>query len=310
MKRKLPLFMAMLLTMALLCSVAFAAPSPGRGEIDIDDPDVPLVELPTTPVEVEAAVDESGAATVEVSASDLLAAVDAVNSEGTMRVSVTAKGADNASKVTAVLPKEALKAVAEQTSAELQVESAAGQVTLPNAVLASVVEAAGGDSVSVVVSAQTSAQAQTLLNGKVDVDAAKISAGSVVEVSITSGSTAVTELSGGSATVALPVGSGDFQEGMSYTVYQVDADGNVHALVGQCMMVNGQLRVVLNVNRLGTFVVLPDAVANSTAVVSHNVVVSPLASYAAAEPEEPTLFASVQQWCDTAVKTFLQLFGL
>lgn len=309
MKRKFPLFMAMLLTLSLLCSVAFAAPSPGRGEIDINDPDVPLVELPTTPVAVEATVDESGAATVEVSASELLAAVDTVNSEGTMRVTVTATGADSASKVTAVLPKEALKAVAERTSAELQVETAAGQVTLPNAVLASVVQAAGGDSVSVVVSAQTSAQAQTLLSGKVDVGAAQIAAGSVVEVSITSGNSTITELSGGSATVALPVGSGNFQEGMSYTVYQVDANGNVQALVGQCVLVNGQLRVVLNVSSLGTFVVLPDAVANSTAAVSHDVVVSPLASRVA-EPEAPTLFASVQQWCDNAVKQLLQLFGL
>lgn len=310
MKRKFPLFMAMLLTLSLLCSVAFAAPSPGRGEVEIDDPDVPLVELPTTPVEVEATVDESGAATVEVSASDLLAAVDAVNSEGTMRVTVTAKGADDASKVTAVLPKEALKAVAEQTSAGLQVDSAVGQVTLPNAVLASVVEAAGGDSVSVVVSAQTSAQAETLLSGKVDVDAAQIAAGSVVEVSITSGDSTITELSGGSATVTLPVGSGDFQEGMSYTVYQVAADGTVQALVGRCMMVNGQLRVVLTVSSLGTFVVLPETAADNTVAVNYDVVVSPLASRVAAEPEAPTLFASVQQWCDTAVKTILHLFGL
>lgn len=309
MKRKFPLFMAMLLTMALLCSVAFAAPSPGREEIEIEDPDVPLVELPTTSVEAEAAVDDTGAATVEVSADTLLAAVETVSAEGTMRISVTATGADNASTVTAVLPTEALRAVAEQTSAELQVETAAGQVTLPNAVLAQVVEAAGGADVRIVVSVQDAGQGKALLDGKVDVDAARIEAAAVAKVSIISGDTVVSSWDGDSITLALPV-SGDFQEGESYTVYQVDADGNVQALVGQCVLVNGQLRVVLSVNSLGTFVVLPEAVVSNTVAVVPSMAASPLASRAAAEPEAPTLFAAVQQWCDTAVRQFLQLFGL
>lgn len=310
MKRKFPLFTAMILTMALLCgSAAFAAPSPGRDNIEIADPDVPLVELPVTPVEVRATVDENGAATVEVPAKDLLAAVDTVNSEGAMRIAVAVTDAGDASRVTTVLPKEALQAVAEQTTAELQVDTAAGQVTLTNAVLTSVVEAAGGEDVSVVVSAQTPAQAQPLLDGKVDVDTARLEAGAIVEVSITSGDMVISAWEGDSATLALPVGSGDFQEGLSYAVYQVDADGSVHALVGQCVMVNGQLRVVLGVNSLGTFVVLPGAVADSNAAVDCTVVTSPLASRAA-QPEEPTLFASVQQWCDVAVMQLLRLFGL
>lgn len=310
MKQKFPLFMATFLTMTLLYSVALAARSPALEDANTDTASVPPVEILVTSIGVEADVDESGAATVEVSSGDLLSAMEEINSEGSVRLSVRAEGADNASKVTTVLPKEALKAVAEQTNAELQVESAAGQVTLPNAVLASVVEDASGDSVRIVVSAQTSAHAQALLDGKVAVDAAQIAAGSVAEVNSTSGSTALTELNGGSATIALPVGSGDFQEGMSYTVYQAGIDGSVNAFVGQCMMVDDQLRVVLTADRLGSFVALPEAAANSTAVESYNMVMSPLASRTAVEAEAPTLFAAVRQWCDTALKQLLQLFGL
>lgn len=310
MKRKLPLFVATFLMMALLCSVAFADRSPALEDADVDDASVPPVEILVTPIEVEAAVDENGAAIVEVSSSDLFAAMETANSEGSVRVSVRAKGADNASKVTTVLPKEALKAIAEQTNAELQVESATGQMTMPNAVLTSVVENASGDSVRIVVSTQSSAYAQALLDGKVAVDAAQIAAGSVAEVSSTSGSTAITELSGGSATIALPVGSGDFQEDMSYTIYQAGPDDSVHTFVGQCMMVDDQLRVVLTADRLGTFVVLPEAVASSTAAEGYNMVMSPLASGAAAEAEASTLSAAVRQWCDTALMQLLQLFGL
>lgn len=313
MKRKFPLLMAMLLLVSLMCApMAYAveAPSPG-GEIEIDDPDTPLVDLPTTPVEVEATVGQDGGATVEVKTDDLLAAIETVNTEGTMRITVTATGTENTSKVTAVLPTEALKAVAQQTSAELQIESGAGQVTLPNAVVALVVEAAGGEDVSIVVAAQDTAQAQALLDGKVDVSASLIEAGAVVEVSITSGDTAVTSWEGGSAIVALPVsGNGSFQAGESYTVYQVDADGNVHSFVGRCVMVNGQLRVVLSVNSLGTFVVLPETAENVAMAADPTMVESPLASRAAAPEAAPGLFASVQNWCDAAVKGLLQLFGL
>lgn len=305
MKRKLSLFLAMLLTISLLCSTAFEDRSPSHEDVDPGDVNLPPVDILTTYIEDRVSIDGNGSATVRVASRDLMASVKAVKERGFVRVSVDVKDADDASSMTIVLPKEGLKAVAEQTNADLKVESAVGQVTLSNATLTSVVEAADGDDVSIVVGTQDSSRAQTLLDGRVSVDAGQIAASSVAEVSATSGGTAITKLSGCSATVALPVDSGNFQEGKSYIAYQADADGSVHTLVGQCKRADGRLQVSLPVKRLGTFMVTSKAVANST--VSCDEFMSPLARSAAAEAESPSLFAAVQKWCDAAVTWFLRM---
>lgn len=308
MKKKFPRFLAMSLIAALLCSsVVFAAPSPGREDIEIDDPDVPLVEIPTTTVETEAAVSEDGTATVTVTADELLAAAAAVNEEGSVRITVTAAGAEDAAKVTAVLPKEALRAVAGQTDADLHVDTAAGQVTLPNAALASIAEAAGGSDVSVAVETQSAERGAVLLEGKVDVDPALVEAGTVVEVSVTSGDAVISSWEGGAATLDLPVSSEQFQAGMQYTTHRVTPTGEVQTLVGVCMEVNGKLCIRLIVDGLGTFVVLPEAAADAAvAAAGTGMVMSPLASRTA-EHQAADPMAAVQQWCDTAVR---QMFAL
>lgn len=301
MKRNVSLSIVTLLMLALLCSsAALADSSISRERVRIQNLSVPLVEAPATLIEAEAQADRSGGAAVTVASSDLLAAVNTVNEEGTVRITVTAEGAGDS--VTAEYPGDALQTVVDQTSAELSLDTAAGQVTLPHAVLASVVEAAEGGNVIIAVSTQASAR--TLLDGRADVDAAQIAAGSAIEVSIASGSTAVTELDGGLATVSVPVGGG-FQEGMSYHVYRAGASGGVQTLVGRCVMADGQLRVELESGSLGAFVAVPDAVGEAVTA-SPNMVLSPLAG----DAETPTLFVSVRQWCDTAVKQLLQAFGL
>lgn len=308
MKRTISLSMAVLLISAAVCSPAARAEnSANRDMITAEDVQIPLVEAPDTVVEAAVQEGRDGTATATASSGDLLSAVDAVNNEGAVRITVTAAGTEDAAAVTAVQPREALRAVVGQTNAELCIESAVGRVTLLNAVLASVVDDAGGDDVSITLRALTSAQIQALLDGRVDADAAQIAAGSGIEVSITSGGTAITDLGGGLITVSLPVGDA-FQEGMRYNVYQPDANGGVRTFVGRCVMAGGRLWVEFECGGPGIFIVLPDPIGSDAAAESPHMVPSPLADRAAAGAPAP--LASVQQWCGRAVKQLLHLLGV
>lgn len=303
MRRKVSLSMAMLLIAALLCStVALADRSADQGIVDDDDINVPPVEVPSAVIPVEARVEEDGTAVAEVTSGDLLAAVNKVREEGAVRITVPIAGGESAGGAAATFPKDALQAIVDQTSAELRVESAAGQVTLPHDALASVIEAAGGDSVRVTVSAQ----GQSPDSGA---GAAQDVPDAVIEVSITSGNAAVTELSRGLATISMPVGEA-FQEGTSHNVYRTGANGGGQTLVGRCVVADGQPRVELESGSLGTFAAQPGVVAGDTAPAASNMVLSPLAARAEAGSGAFPLFASVRQWCDTAVKRLLQLLGV
>lgn len=300
MRRKISRFLAMSLTAALLCSSAvLAAPSPGRGEIEIDDLEVPLVEIPAATVEAEAAADEDGAATVTVAAGELLAAAAAVKEEGAVRITVAAAGGEQAAKVTVVLPKEALRAAADQTGAELCIESAAGHVTLPSAALACIIAAAGGSDVSIAVEAQSAERGAALLAGKVD--PALLEAGAVAEVRITSGDAVISDWEGGGAVLDLPVRGEQFRAGMQYAAHRVSPAGEVQTLAGLCVDGDGKLWVRLIVDGLGTFAVLPEAAAGGAAAENAGMVMSPLAGREA-NPRAAAPMAAVQRWCDTAVR--------
>lgn len=118
MKRKLPLLLvALMLLSAMYVPVAYAAPSAGRNddEIDIADDDVPLIELPTVDIVPEATVDQDGTAAVEVSTDQIMDAVKSVVDGDAVGIAITATAAPGAGNdgatvktVSAVVPKEAL----------------------------------------------------------------------------------------------------------------------------------------------------------------------------------------------------------
>lgn len=270
MKQKFPKLVALFLILAMLmATVAYAAPSPERDDDDDDDDDSPTVETPVTPevdigeedvplvevpsVEVSAPVSvKEGQATVKVDTKQIANAVKAIAKGEATRVKVDAKAAPNATSLIVALAKEAIKAVVDG-AAEIQVTGSVGQMTLPNAILSSVMAAAGGKDVNVSMKALPVEQGVDLVGG--DVDAERVLGGSVTEIDITAGGDSV-QWDGDTATVFLPTGSAKFEEGQNYTVHQIEKSGNRNVLSGQCAKVDGKLRVVTSVQSLGTFVVL------------------------------------------------------
>lgn len=284
MKRKTPLFLALLLalvfTFAPVANAAYLG-SPERAdtsdEVEIDDVDVPLVELPTTELAPTAQVDASGAAVAEVAKDALLSAVEAAVSSGDVRITVAPAGTAGASAVTAAMDKEALQAVADG-GMELAVSSSVGQMVMPSSVLSSILGSAAGSDVQVAMERKSTDHGAELLSGIADVDPARIEGGSVTEVDIRSGGANITSWSGGSATLSLPVGSGRFEAGKGYTVYQFSADGSMEQHTGYCVFANGAMRIELSITHLSTFVVLADAVEDDMGAIAPSVTPSPLAA--------------------------------
>lgn len=283
MKRKLPLFMAMLLMVSLLCApVAHAAyaPSPG-GEIEIDDPDVPLVEVP----EIRIPVEPNGAGHAVAPEDELLDAAVQVAAGVAVRVTIYPKYG-TVSEVE--LSKAGLQAL-KDADAELKVETSAGKAILSSASLASF----DGD-ITLVIREELKEHELGL------------------KVYVVCNGTTYYTWTGGAITLYVPAVNGDFTVGSSYSVEQLNESGDrIRTYVGQCVEEDDQLWVVIaaDSNYLGYFVTLSDTVVNGTAAVDYTVAASPLVSRVA-EPEASSVFAAVQQWCDLAVKQFLHLFGL
>lgn len=292
MKRKLPLLLVVLMLLSTAyVPAAYAAPSAGRNddEIDIADEDVPLVELPAVEVIPEVTVDQSGTAAAEVSADQILEAVGAVVSGEAVRIEITATAASNPANggttvnaVSAAMPKEALKAIVDQTDAEMDVVTDVGRLALPNAVIASIVEKAGADSVSFNMSQKPAGVGGKLLRetlgAAMDIAEELIQGGSVTEISILSGGTSIIGWEGGAASLDLPIGSGQFELGKGYRVIQINADGTVTEHIGRCVIDETGLRVEISVTQLGTFVVLPEAVEEDMGAAPVPMTASPLAA--------------------------------
>lgn len=285
MKRKLLLAFAALLLLAAYSPSAYAAgglPSRerGDGETVIDEDAVPLIEFPTAEITAAAAADENGSAAVALEADQILEAVESVVRGDAVRITVTVTA--EAEKVSAALPREALKAVAERTGAELEIVSGVGSLTLPNQAVASIVEKAGGEDVTFQMARQGAEFGKELLEkvqgAGADVAEDRIRNGSVTEISILSGGRHITSWDGSAAALRLTAGSGGFEPDKGYQVIQVSGDMSRTEHTGRCVMGGGGLCVEISITHLSVFLTLADAVEEVVDGGSIPMVVSPLAA--------------------------------
>lgn len=285
MKRTLPLLLAVFLLLVYTPATCAAAGLPSaerrEEEIEINEEDVPLIELPTADIAAEVTVDENGSAAAALSTEQILGAVSSLLSGDAVRITVTAaSGAENVSAVSAVMPKAALRTVAEQTDAEVAVVTDIGRMTLTNAALASIVEKAGGEDVTLRMDRRPAELGMELLAEVLDAaeDMERIQNGSVTEINILSGGEHITAWDGGAAALTLPVGPGLFEQGKGYRVIQISADGSRTEHVGRCVTGGEGLRVEISITHLSTFVVLAGAVEEDMGAEPVPMVASPLAA--------------------------------
>jgi hypothetical protein len=165
-----------------------------------------------TEIEVKAEV-KDGAAAVAVKPDEVKTAVETAKNDGSAAVSVKITGADSAKTAEVSLPKESVDEL-KTAGLELVVDTPVAALTLDAATLAAIAETAGdGDTVTI---------------------AAEAVDGSVIELNISVGGAAITDL-GGTVTVSLPYAPEETTAPDDYdllTVYHLADDGGVIEMKG------------------------------------------------------------------------------
>ena len=283
MKQKLSLFLATLTMLSLLCApMAHAAylPSAGLDTIEIEDPDVPLVEVP----EVRIVVDADAAGKTNVPEKVLLDAARAVDAGEAVRITIVANGGE------VTLPVAGVKA-AIQAGAELKVETSYGQLVMPFNAL----DAFDSDVTLVIkqdgASNELGLRLYIVCNGT---------------ISYAWNRTPIV--------LYVPVPDDTFVADNSYAVEQADENGRkLNTYTGQCVSDGEQQWVVITCvsDYLGYFCALPEVVAENVNAAAPAVVTSPLtARTVSSTPAAPSVWTAVQHWFDAVANQVMKLFGI
>jgi hypothetical protein len=210
-------------------SVAPGTGQDGGTDKPDDKPSSGGASLPdkVTELEVKAEVKDN-VATAEVKADEVKTAVETAKKDGSTAVSVKVTGADNAKAAEVSLPKASVNEL-KAAGLELVVDTPVAAIALDGATLTAIAEAAkDGDMVKIAAETVDNAEA---LNTK---QREKVGDNPVIEVNISVGTTAITNL-GGTITVSVPytppatVAESDQD---LLTVYYLDDDGNITEMKG------------------------------------------------------------------------------
>lgn len=276
MKRKyLLLLAAFMLLSVVFAPAAYAANNEYSSirrygnEFTIGPDDVPLIEFPTAEIVKEFTAADGGSAVIAVGSDAVLEAVEAVVSGEAVRIAVIAAAPDAENDSAAVntlsisMPGDALAAVAQRTDADLQIATDIGQMILPNSVIASIVEQAGGEDITFIM-------AREPLDDH--------SGGSVTEVDILCDGQSITSWDGGAVILKLSVGVGDFEPDLSYRVIQTSADNTSNEHAGLCVENGSDLYVEVSITHLSAFTVLTETAKEAAHTPRNFMVQSPLAA--------------------------------
>lgn len=340
MKRKLPLFLAMLMMVSVLCVPMAYAASIGGEDIEIDDPDVPLAEVPEVVIWVDAtrSGDTSNAV---VPKDDMEDAINQINEEGAVRLTIISDGQGDASRAEVEMPAGLIREMAD-TGVELNVLTPVGRALLSNEAFQSILH--GDDCTPTLVIERKPIELGHVLLEDDNVASDRIDGGSVCLVYVTCPHGTYYTWGAGTVTLYLPTGTADFVEDSGYTVRHLNMDPKDFAIedfeaedymvedyetyIGQCMPDNyigyaeyygyvgygddDGLRIAVDVEngKLCYFVVLADAVADNVGTLDPAIVVSPVAAKAVADNSSTGIFAPVQRWFDSVANQFMKLFGI
>lgn len=171
MRGKTYLLLVVVLLLSLTAPAAHASSgdplSPARTgqESGVPADAVPLPELPAVEIRMTAISNSSGASSLQVTAEQLLQAVETVAAGDAVRIAITADSEEEVSSVSAAMPREALAAVVDRTDAEVSVTTRLGQITLSNTAVAGIVEQSEESEIIVTMARGASGKEVDILSG-------------------------------------------------------------------------------------------------------------------------------------------------
>ena len=208
---------------------------------------------PSVSTDVNASIKDSEAsASVDKSNIDKL--IDAVNkaSDGSSVININIKGADKADKITVSLPKNAVSDIASNTDASLQLNTAAGNVTLDKKTMNEALKAASGDTLQIVLEKKIASDGQKALLGA---DAL------ITEVTILSGDKEITTFGTAKLQLALPIS--DKLKDKTLAAAYIDGDGKLAKMAGKVATLDGKHFYRLETGHLSQFVISEESVIDA-----------------------------------------------
>lgn len=203
---------------------------------------------------IEQEVQQSGGTqTAVVTADAITEAVKAVTETSASSIVIRpTQVSESISAVNVQLPAGAVGTIV-NAGANVELETAKGNVTLPYNALSSI-QSQGGSTAPLVICVEeksSSEIASQVPNGTELTDSV------AVKVTVMAGNSEVTTFGGAQLTVMIPV-DGKFTAGQQYEVLVISSNGTIEYLTGKCGTSGSQRYVTVKVNHLSTFVVLAD----------------------------------------------------
>ena len=165
---------------------------------------------------------KNGEAIVSVDSKAISDAITAAKADGAKEIVIAPETKGDASKVSVELPKAAVKDIAANSDAALNIQTGVGSIDIPNDTLSEIVKAAGSTDIAISAELLEPAAVKASLP-----TGAKLENAVAVEFSITSGDKAITSFGGKALKVSIPIDAKKFVEGKTYTAFVVSADGTV-----------------------------------------------------------------------------------
>ena len=203
---------------------------------------------------IEQEVQQSGGTqTAVITADAITEAVKAVTETSASSIVIRpTQVSESISAVNVQLPAGAVGTIV-GAGANVELETAKGNVTLPSNALSSI-QSQGGSTAPLVICVEeksSSEIASQIPNGT------ELTGSVAVEVTVMAGNSEVTTFGGAQLTVMIPV-DGKFTAGQQYEVLVISSNGAIEYLTGKCGTSGSQRYVTVKVNHLSTFVVLAD----------------------------------------------------
>ena len=218
----------------------------GNDAVELGADETPLSELPELSVNLEPNASVSdGSATVSVPNGDITKAIDDAIKGKKLGIAVTPSISGTVDGVTVEITRSAAKELAD-AELSLIVNTALGNVSYDAKALGKIAADAAAETVKITI--------RNVKNSELSaVQVAQAGDRPVVELSVVSGGTAITYLSGGRVTVSLPYTLRSGERASGITVFALAADGRISEIT--CKYNETTQRVEFAVSNLSKFII-------------------------------------------------------
>lgn len=197
-------------------------------------------------------IGSNGEVKVKLRASDISEAIKSINDGFADYILIEPDIKKTPASVRITLPKSSAKEITDSTDSSVIIKTEIGYVEISNGALSSITGQAKDDTIEIIITPKVLDEVKDII------DTSSLEGASVLDVSIKSGDTAITDLNGQSILISLPVSTKYFKYGENYKVTAINGE-ETESLISKCVYLDGKLFAEVSSSHPAVFVVIPSA---------------------------------------------------